>query len=40
MNEFDYLFVLDFEATCDKDVRLYPQEIIEFPVVVVDVKKR
>jgi len=35
---FDLFFVLDFEATCD-DVRNYPnQEIIEFPIVVVDAK--
>ena len=28
--------VLDFEATCSKEVRLQPQEVIEFPFVVVD----
>ncbi len=27
---FDYFFVLDFEATCIKDMRINPQEIIEF----------
>ncbi|KQK16243.1 ERI1 exoribonuclease 2 [Brachypodium distachyon] len=34
--EFDYLVVIDFEATCKKDARIYPQEIIEFPSVLVD----
>lgn len=28
---FDYLLILDFEATCDKKLKLKPQEIIEFP---------
>ncbi|PVD22660.1 hypothetical protein C0Q70_15915 [Pomacea canaliculata] len=30
---FDYFLVLDFEATCDRDRKLVPQEIIEFPVL-------
>ncbi|CAN6197671.1 unnamed protein product [Urochloa humidicola] len=34
--EFDYFVVVDFEATCEKDSRIYPQEIIEFPAVLVD----
>nr|XP_034583006.1 ERI1 exoribonuclease 3-like [Setaria viridis] len=34
--EFDYFVMVDFEATCEKDVRVYPQEIIEFPAVLVD----
>ncbi|KAL6639125.1 hypothetical protein ACP70R_022855 [Stipagrostis hirtigluma subsp. patula] len=34
--EFDHFVVVDFEATCDKDARIYPQEIIEFPAVLVD----
>ncbi|XBJ04811.1 hypothetical protein VPH35_023690 [Triticum aestivum] len=33
---FDYFVVLDFEATCEKGARIYPQEIIEFPSVLVD----
>ena len=33
---FRYLCVLDVEATCDEFVRHYVHEIIEFPVVVVD----
>lgn len=38
---FDYLIVLDFEATCDqKSERTYNQEIIEFPLVVLDVVNR
>ena len=36
MPEFDYFVVVDFEATCEKDARIYPQEIIEFPAVLVD----
>jgi len=35
---FDYFLVLDFEATCDKDVKLKPQEIIEFPCLLVRAK--
>ncbi|XP_048567837.1 ERI1 exoribonuclease 2-like [Triticum urartu] len=34
--DFDYFLVVDFEATCEKDARIYPQEIIEFPAVLVD----
>jgi len=36
---FDYICVLDFEATCDDKIRL-EQEIIEFPGVLIDVKER
>lgn len=36
--DFDYFLVLDFEATCIKDMRLNPQEIIEFPCLKVDAK--
>ncbi|WVZ62750.1 hypothetical protein U9M48_012458 [Paspalum notatum var. saurae] len=32
---FDYYVVVDFEATCEKDAPIYPQEIIEFPAVLV-----
>jgi len=35
---FDYLLVLDFEATCDKEGQIFPQEIIEFPVLKIDTK--
>lgn len=36
---FDYLLVLDFEATCEEIAPpSYLHEIIEFPVVVVDVR--
>ena len=37
---FKYLAILDFEAQCDKDKKLDVQEIIEFPVVIVDVENR
>lgn len=32
------LIVLDFEATCERNQSLKPQEIIEFPSVLVDLK--
>ncbi|KAN0040620.1 hypothetical protein ACTA71_008958 [Dictyostelium dimigraforme] len=34
--KFKYLIVLDFEATCEKDVKFPNQEIIEFPSVIVN----
>ncbi|CAM8966747.1 unnamed protein product [Rhodiola kirilowii] len=34
--EFQYFVVIDFEATCDKDQIPHPQEIIEFPSVIVN----
>ena len=37
---FDYIAVVDFEATCEKNVSNYVHEIIEFPIVLVDVKQR
>lgn len=38
--EFDYVVVIDFEATCDKNMeKLKPQEIIEFPSVLVDCRQ-
>ncbi|TVU39580.1 hypothetical protein EJB05_13006, partial [Eragrostis curvula] len=34
---FDLFLVVDFEATCEgENTRIYPQEIIEFPAVLVD----
>ena len=37
---FDYLVVVDFEATCeDKNSPEYPHEIIEFPSVLVDTRR-
>ncbi|KAF8692707.1 hypothetical protein HU200_039542 [Digitaria exilis] len=36
VREFDHFVVIDFEATCERDARIYPQEIIEFPAVLVD----
>lgn len=38
--ELDYIFVIDFECTCTQDNSLDIMEIIEFPVVVIDVQKR
>lgn len=34
--EFHYFVVIDFEATCDKERNPHPQEIIEFPSVIVN----
>lgn len=33
--KYDYIMVIDFEATCEKNHRNYNHEIIEFPIVVV-----
>ena len=35
---FDYYLALDFEATCDKDILINPQEIIEFPCLKINAK--
>jgi 3'-5' exoribonuclease 1 len=35
---FDYLLVVDFEATCVEHGAYFQNEIIEFPCVVIDVK--
>lgn len=37
---FRYLAVLDVEATCEQNARSYVHEIIEFPVVLVDLYTR
>jgi len=36
--KFKYFLVLDFEANCQQGSRLDPQEIIEFPCLLVDSK--
>ena len=38
--EFDYLVAIDFEATCDNKLTLCPQEIIEFPAILVNLETR
>lgn len=40
--DFDYLLVLDFEATCwdMKDIHKKAPEIIEFPCILFDIQKR
>lgn len=35
---FDFLIVVDFECTCEKDRHNYPNEIIEFPAILIDVR--
>ncbi|XP_060072524.1 3'-5' exoribonuclease 1-like [Ylistrum balloti] len=34
---YDYLLIIDFEATCEADTPGYPHEIIEFPIVLINV---
>lgn len=36
LQDFHYFVVIDFEATCDMGTRITPQEIIEFPSVLVN----
>jgi inhibitor of KinA sporulation pathway (predicted exonuclease) len=35
---FDYYVILDFEAICEKEQVPRPQEIIEFPSIIIDSK--
>eukprot|EP00933_Yihiella_yeosuensis_P071380 TRINITY_DN7958_c0_g2_i3.p1 TRINITY_DN7958_c0_g2~~TRINITY_DN7958_c0_g2_i3.p1 ORF type:complete len:478 (-),score=100.85 TRINITY_DN7958_c0_g2_i3:157-1590(-) len=35
---FDVFAVLDFEATCDNEQQIEPQEVIELPIVLVDAR--
>lgn len=35
VQKYDYFYVLDFEATCQRDSTMEPQEIIEFPCLRV-----
>jgi 3'-5' exoribonuclease 1 len=35
---YDYLAVIDFEATCDENNAHYNHEIIEFPIVIIDTR--
>ena len=37
-SDFDYVCVIDYEATCSDTQINYPHEIIEFPVVLVNMK--
>jgi len=36
--KFDYLLIVDFEATCDKNSIPTPQEIIEFPCLLLNTR--
>lgn len=38
--DFDYVIAIDFECTCDNNVTVCPQEIIEFPAILVNVLTR
>ncbi|KAL9649897.1 hypothetical protein ABK040_011370 [Willaertia magna] len=35
---FDYLLILDFEATCEDGDKSFPNEIIEFPTIALNTK--
>lgn len=38
---FQYIAVVDFEATCHANQgNSYPHEIIEFPIVLIDVERK
>lgn len=38
---YEYIAVVDFEATCDSNQgTTFPHEIIEFPIVLIDVKQQ
>ncbi|OZC11177.1 SAP domain protein [Onchocerca flexuosa] len=37
---YDYFVVMDFECTCEADLYNYNHEIIEFPAILVDVRKK
>jgi 3'-5' exoribonuclease 1 len=38
---FEYIAVIDFEATCDTNQgNNYPHEIIEFPIVLINVQQQ
>lgn len=37
-SEIDYYCVIDFEATCLNNVKINPQEIIEFPAVMINAR--
>ena len=36
--KFEYFCIIDFEATCDRDVKVDPMEIIEFPAVLFNTR--
>lgn len=35
-----YLLVMDVEATCDEQLQVYPHEVIELPVILLDLEAR
>lgn len=37
--KYDYIIVIDFEATCEQNNDNYKHEIIEFPAILVDVHR-
>ena len=39
-DQLDYMLILDFEATCLKDMKVDPREIVEFPCLVLDMKEK
>eukprot|EP01084_Bolivina_argentea_P093248 167744_1 len=39
-HQFRYLVVLDFEATCNEPQNPSPQEVIEWPAMIIDIKNK
>lgn len=37
---FEYIAVLDFEATCEQNQSNFLNEIIEFPIVLINVREQ
>jgi len=38
--EFDFIAVVDFECTCEENRSNYKNEIIEFPIVLINVREQ
>ncbi len=36
--DYDFVCVIDYEATCTENKINYPHEIIEFPIVLINMK--
>ncbi len=37
-SDYEYVCVIDYEATCRENSFNYPHEIIEFPIILVNMK--
>ena len=38
-DELEFLFIIDLECTCDENNKIDLYEIIEFPILVLELKK-